>query len=209
MIPVTIDQKKKGLDRVISSLKSKPNLNKLLEIFLEEVQEIEDATIEFADQKNLAIAEGEWIDNIGLIVGEDRLGRSDVDYRAAISNRIAINVADGTTDTVISLSKAHTNATSVKIIPYFPAAFVSVVEGSSTVDGSLFKLTQNIKPAGVGALVTNNEDGEGFTPAWRTSPTTLTGTEFSELHFYAVLPAIADPEKAFLAQKVIATTIFT
>lgn len=209
MIPVLIDQKKQGLGRNISDLKNKPNIEKLLSLFLEEVQEIEDATLDFAKQKNIVVAEGVWLDNLGKIVGEDRLGKKDGPYRAAISNRISINVADGTTDVMISAARAQTNATKVRIIDYYPAAFTLVVEGSTTVDGSLFKLMENIKPVGTGFLLTNNQDGDRWVPSWRTSPNTYSNTEFSKLHWNATLPATESETKVFLAQKILATTTTT
>lgn len=166
MIPQQIDQVEKGLGRVISSLQEKENFNKLLEIFLIETQQLEDENISLAEQKNLAIATGVWLDYIGGIVGEDRRGRTDVNYRSALSTRIGINTSDGTSDNVIALAKAHTNSTSSKIIDYHPAGFFSVVNGTEGLGTSLHALIEGTKPTAVSAIVVSNYTGNRFVPAW-------------------------------------------
>jgi len=174
MLPVEINQIDKGIDRVITVLKEKENFKKLLEIFTTETQELEEQNILLADQKNIAIAEGEWLNFIGLIVGEDRQGKNDVDYRSAINTRIGINTSDATPNNIISLTKQHTGSSSSKIIEYYPASFFSVVTGSVGLDTGLFDLVQGTKPAGVSAEVVSNLGGTRFLPAWLNSASQTT-----------------------------------
>lgn len=177
MIPQEINQVAKGLSRVITALQEKDNFIKLLKIFLEETQELEVANIELAEQKNISIAEGIWLDYIGGIVGEERKGRSDLIYRSALRTRVGINVSDATPNNIISITKEHTASLSSKIIEYYPAAFFSVVTGSQGLDSSLFALLQGIKPAGASVTLVSNLNDTRFLPTWLNS---LVGTTIEQ-----------------------------
>jgi hypothetical protein len=161
-----IDQLKKGESRIITDLSEKENFNKLLNLYLSQVQEIEVANIELSQQKNINTAEGIWLDYIGGIVGEKRKGKLDSEYRGALFTRIGINSADATPDTLINLIKSHTSADHSRIIQYFPAAFFVTTEGQTNLDSSLFYLVENTRPVGVRAHVVSNILGDRLTPAW-------------------------------------------
>lgn len=167
MLPVNIDQVLQGLERNIDHL-DKENFNKLLKLFLEQIQILQDQTLSIADQKNISIASGIWLDWIGKIVGERREARSDTQYREALRLRIAINSADSTSDTIINITKIATGSDSSKIIDYHPAAFVNSISTSQYTNLMRYgHLVDSIKAAGVKPILVNNIDGNRFTPAWR------------------------------------------
>lgn len=85
----------KGLNRLLSQFKGQPNFEGQLKSFLIQVQEIEAMLHSLVVDRYLDTAEGAQLDGIGRIVGEGRLGRSDLDYRAAIKGRIRVNLGDG------------------------------------------------------------------------------------------------------------------
>ena len=181
MIPILIDQVGLGLSRNIDFL-DKENFNKLLKLFLEEIQELEVATLSIADQKNIQTAIGEWLDYIGKIVGQPRENRTDEEYRAALLLKVAANSSDGTPNTIIDITKQASGATISRIIDYFPASFFNVLEipeGVST--RGLFKLMDQIKPAGVSVTMVNNVDGNRFVPAWYNLTNDLINTQHSYL----------------------------
>lgn len=181
MIPELIDQVEKGLSRNINFL-DKDNFNKLLTLFLEEVQEIEDATYSIADQKNIPTAIGEWLDYIGKIVGETRKSRTDEEYRAALLLKIAANSSDGTPNVIIDITKQFTGATDSKIIDYFPASFFNVLQIPEEVDTTgLTPLLDQIKPAGVEVTVVNNINGDRFVPSWQNLTGDETGIDYAYL----------------------------
>ena len=173
------DQIDKGEERLITSLSEKENFSKLLSLYLMQIQDIENANISLSQQKNITSSEGVWLDYIGKIVGEARLGRLDSEYRGALLNRIGINTADATPDTLINLVKSHTSTNHSRIIQYFPAAFFITTEGAINLDSSLYSLIQNTKPVGVQPHVVSNVLGERLTPAWLLSPP----SETSEFDF--------------------------
>lgn len=165
MLPTNIDQVVKGLSRNIDHL-DKENFNKLLSLFLEQIQNLQEDTIEIADQKNIDTAQGVWLDWIGKILGERRNGKSDVQYRNALKLKIGVNSADGTPNNIIDLTKQLTNAIDSKVLEYPIASFFSVITTDSLLDGSAWQLVDDIKPAGVSVTVIHNLDGDRFVPAW-------------------------------------------
>jgi hypothetical protein len=180
MIPTLIDQVELGLSRNIDFL-DKENFNKLLKLFLEEIQELEVATLSIADQKNIQTAVGEWLDYIGKIVGQPREGRIDAEYRSALLLKIAANSSDGTPNTIIDITKQFTGAVSSRIIDYFPASFFNVLEIPEGVSTEGFsKLIDQIKPAGVSVTLINNINGDRFVPSWQN----LAGDETNTQHAY-------------------------
>lgn len=165
MLPINIDQVAKGLERNIQNL-DKENFNKLLTIFLLQIQELQEHTIEIADQKNIDIATGVWLDWIGKIIGEKREARNDVDFRQALKLRIGINTSDGTPDNIITLTKQLTSAIDSKLIEYPLASFISVVSSGTLPNSTLWQLVDDIKPAAVSTTVVHNLNGTRFIPAW-------------------------------------------
>ena len=92
--------------------------------------------------------EGEQLDGIGSIVGEDRQGRSDAEYREAIRVRISLNVSSGEPETVIWLFKTLTDPTGA--IDYFedyPAGYVIYGDGDQFAE--LLAAMEAASPAGV------------------------------------------------------------
>lgn len=165
MLPTNIDQVVKGLSRNIDHL-DKENFNKLLSLFLEQIQKLQEDTIEIADQKNIDTAQGVWLDWIGKILGEGRGGKNDLQYRSALKLKIGVNSADGTPNNIIDLTKQLTDAIDSKLIEYPIASFFSVITTDSLLDGSAWQLVDDIKPAGVSATVIHNLDGNRVIPAW-------------------------------------------
>lgn len=165
MLPVNIDQVAQGLSRSIDHL-DKENFNKLLEIFLIQIQILQEETLAIADQKNITTAVGVWLDWIGKIIGQPREARSDAQYRDTLRLKIGINSADATPDTIIKLTKQLTSANASKIVEYPLASFFSVISSDTLPDSTLWSLVDNIKPAGVQAQVIHNLEGTRFVPAW-------------------------------------------
>lgn len=179
MLPKLIDQVSQGLGRNIDFL-DKENFNKLIQLFLEQVQEIEVATLSIADQKNINTAVGKWLDYIGGIIGESRKGREDSEYRLALLLKVAINNSDGTPNTIIDITKQFTGSSNSKIIDYFPAAFFNVIQVPTGTDTTgLYNLLDSIKPAGAKVITVNNIDGNRFVPSWRNEAGDETLTDYA------------------------------
>ncbi len=156
--------------RLVQQFKDKPRIEALLDAFVVQIQELEDAGQELSDLLDIDLMTGVNLDNIGEIVTQPREGRSDSDYRQAIREKIRANVSSGTPDEIIEAFEFMTNPTTVDYTEDYPAGFVIYGDGSQP--ASLFDGMNAVKPAGVymGLLdFLEWEDGDGA--LWEDSDT--------------------------------------
>lgn len=79
------------------------NIEKLLACVIAPDQDIENALQQLKAYRFVDTAEGAQLDIIGRIVGQEREGLGDDDYRRYIRARIAANNSDGTTEDLITV----------------------------------------------------------------------------------------------------------
>lgn len=99
-----------------------PTLESLISILVDQLQELEVAAFDVLLLRFQDTADGEQLDVLGRVVGEDRKGRSDDDFRAAITARIKANRSGGTVEDIIGVVLLLTS-NSFEIISKPPAAF--------------------------------------------------------------------------------------
>lgn len=108
------DHVQQGLDALPMQLRGKPKLEVVLRALLRQVQELEDATLALLSSRDLNTASGAVLDQLGRLVGENRVGRlSDAEYRLAIQLRIQRNNSRGEPDRLIRVLRQLSNATGV------------------------------------------------------------------------------------------------
>lgn len=140
-----------AIDNLISQFKDKPNFQAFVTSLVNQVQELEVALNDLITERTLETAVGEQLDGIGEILGEDRQGRNDDDYRTALRARILLNVGSGTPEEIVELVSYLTDDKSNELTEYFPAAFTIFVLGALTFTEAFNANTalQSGKPAGV------------------------------------------------------------
>lgn len=84
------------------------NIEKLIDIFAQEVQELEDAIIQILDETTLPTAIGVQLDGLGEIVGLERQGLDDATYRARLRSQILANRSNGTINELIAIADLFT-----------------------------------------------------------------------------------------------------
>ena len=126
-------------DRLITQFRNKPIIQALLDTYSAQVQEIEAVLFDLMTERWLATAQGAQLDGLGAIVGEDRQGRSDTDYRVAIQARILINRSEGTPEQLIEIASLLSQGSSITLTEYFPASFT--VEIDDVLDTELYSGT--------------------------------------------------------------------
>jgi len=94
-----------GLDKLLPQFRDKQNTLDLVSTYLEQVQDTEDLVFTVLGSRDLDVALGRALDQIGAYVGESRQGRSDSVYRDAIRLRIIINNSAGTPNDIIQAGK--------------------------------------------------------------------------------------------------------
>jgi len=120
----TDDHVAEALDHLIQKFKGKERVAALITSYVEQIQDLEDALWGVLLGRQIDNAVGEQLDGLGSIVGEDRNGKTDDQYRIAIRTRILINASSGTAEDAIGILKAATGSV-VKIREFFPAAFIA------------------------------------------------------------------------------------
>jgi hypothetical protein len=114
-------------DRLVEQFKGKVNLPAVLDAFSAQTQDDEAVYFDLLINRALATSVGVQLDGLGDIVGEERLGRSDDDYRLAIRAQIRKNVTSGTGDEILSIIALLTSNTH-ELIEYFPAGLKIVFD---------------------------------------------------------------------------------
>lgn len=166
MLPVTRNQIQLALGRQLTQFRESENFNKLITLFMQEIQDLEEVNFDLLDDRSIFTAVGAQLDILGLIVGETRQGRGDDEYRAALLLRISINIADGTPNTILDITRTYTTAESTEIWEHYPAMFVVRTDGRDRINGTLKNLVEDIKPAGVKTVVVSDIQRREFIPAW-------------------------------------------
>lgn len=143
---------------LLDQFKQKPNLEKLLEIYVRQIEDAERVAFELKEERFITTSVGEQLDGIGQIVGEARQGRTDPEYRVAIATRINLNLSSGRREDIIRMILGVVGATTtVQIIEYFPAAFLAQILDpvNPLFDASQVGLfVKSAKAAGVNGITT-------------------------------------------------------
>lgn len=77
-----------------------PNIQAIISTLSAQAEELEAMFLDLCSE-TIDTAVGAQLDGLGRVVGELRLGRSDVDYRAAIQSRIVINKGNATIEDIL------------------------------------------------------------------------------------------------------------
>lgn len=104
--PKLIDHQSIAEDRPTDRLKNSESYQKLLKVFISELQLIEQQFMNITYQKDLDTVEGIYLDFLGKIVGLPRDGRDDEVYRRDIQLKVAINNSDGTNDIISEIMES-------------------------------------------------------------------------------------------------------
>ncbi len=133
-----------------------PRFQALLEIFCDEIQEIEDMLWELG-QDSVNTAFGVQLDGFGSIVGAERQGLSDTDYRALIRARIKANNSEGTVPDIFAIVGAALGSPPpgfADLIPRLPAGYHIVVLAPPLFDEEILsRLIQDGTGAGIRAVL--------------------------------------------------------
>lgn len=112
-------------------------------------QDIENTMSDLLEFRDVTDAIGVQLDGLGEIVGEERLGRSDEEYRQAIITRIFINSNAGTPEALISACRLLTEAERVRYREYYPGVAWLHTDGIKGFDQDIVAALDAIAPAGV------------------------------------------------------------
>lgn len=116
-------------DLLIEEFKNKENINNYLCVLIKPLQELEFIFGDLFILRRIVSATGAQLDGLGDIVGAERNGLTDEQYRSRILFQAAINMSNGEPETMISIVRTITQATDVKYFPAYPAGFLIFSNG--------------------------------------------------------------------------------
>lgn len=132
---------------ILSQYQDSTRLRGLIQSGCNQSDDTEAAFFEIRDAFYLPQAKGVQLDKIGAWYREGRLGRSDADYRNAITLRAASQI-NGNADEIIRFLKAlFPGLSDLTYVPEYPAGFALLTASS---DGSGY--LEPLAPAGVSAV---------------------------------------------------------
>lgn len=110
-------------------------------LFGNQIQELEDAARILLYRLNIDQSEGIQLDNIGTIVGQERLGYNDEYYRILLKVKIGINVSEGDIERILTLWKLLTGSNNVTLTENYPAKIK--LSTDEYLDDSIFIFIRN------------------------------------------------------------------
>ncbi len=173
-----VDHKSVGISQ-LSSKTSQPNMIKLVDIFLEESMKLEQAMIDLAEAKNISTSEGVWLDYIGAVVGLPRKGLDDTTYREALRFKISVNTANGTIKSILDLVSTYTESVTVMFTESGTAYGQLYLDGTKSIDKSLFDLITETRPSGVRVAIHTDITGKAFNPAFEINTSSVESVQVS------------------------------
>jgi len=136
-------------------------LNRLVRIFVRQLQRVEDAFVDMRGKLVLKTAAGAQLDIYGDLVGEQRLGRDDAEYRDAIYFAMFLNAGNGEPELLIRAAKRLTQADTVSYSELYPAK-VHIEYTGETIFQNVKKKLQALCSAGVKLLLSAGLGADGF-----------------------------------------------
>jgi hypothetical protein len=142
-------------DNLVEQFKKSPKMQAFIAAFADQVQDLEDAFFEVFEERWIDTAVGVQLDGLGAIVGEDREGRGDDEYRLAIKARIQINFSEATPEDML-LALTNFYAATYELVETNYASFVirfvdEWVEGTDPDPVDFLNLLNQINGAGIAA----------------------------------------------------------
>jgi hypothetical protein len=136
---------------LLYQFQGKPGVEGLIGAQAKQIQEMEDAGIDFLSKMPLQSATGAVLDRWGFVLDEARLGNNDPDYRARLFFKISRNISNGTPEELIQFFAELVQAESVQIFEVFPGVIVlTAVNAQNPADPAVVRAQlQQLTPAGV------------------------------------------------------------
>lgn len=170
------DHRERARADLLSQFRHKTRIEALIRALALGTQNLEDALLDFVVSLSVDFATDELLNRLGKLVGEQRLGLSDSEFRRIIRVRIAANRSSGTRDELISIFEQATDAAEVRYVDSFPAAFLLIAFvpeiPSQILRDRINAIIEIAKPAGVnftasynitgGSTAIFNQSGRGF-----------------------------------------------
>lgn len=147
--------------KLIDQFKNHTNIDALVKALAQQSQELEAAAFEVLLNTLLDTAVGVQLDGLGDIIGVERGGLSDADYRVRLRAQILLNKSSGTIPEIVTIGEALT-ITNFELSEVFPAK-IEIEVSDLLLNGAVIANTlSRAKAGGVGFYMTWFEDSNYF-----------------------------------------------
>ena len=137
--------------RLIQLYKESKTNNDLLKNLVDPIQELENEFFELYGLKSISDGIGYQLDVIGKILGVDRLGRTDDNYRIILYIQTLINNSGGEPESIINIIKLLIEPDNINYTEIYPANYQIHIQTDKFIN-NLTSFIQSISPAGVGDI---------------------------------------------------------
>lgn len=161
----TLDYATTTKNRLYKQWEEDPEWLSMMDIIAASWAEVEGQLLEINDFRSVSTAFGVQLDLVGELVGRDRNGLNDEDYRRAIIVDANTLFSSGTPWELTELVRTLYPNNDVSYREFYPASFVLSISGLSLEEFQLtLDIMQDTPPAGVGSLLEAIPPGEVFGP---------------------------------------------
>lgn len=126
-----------------------PRFAALISSYIEEVQLVENVAWQVLESRMLELATGAQLDLLGKLVGQERVGDSDDEYRVYIRARIAVNMSDGTADDVMRVAGTLLDGLTWRYWEVYPMTIFVEAFGVEKLQGTIANMIRAARMAGV------------------------------------------------------------
>lgn len=148
--------------RLIEQFRGRANIEAFVAALAQQSQELEDAAFGVITETTIANAVGVQLDSLGTVVGIERGGSIDAEYRLKLQGQVLANNSDGTINELLAVLSAL-GATSIVLTEDYPAK-VAIVLGDAFALGEVAgEMVGKARAGGVGLDLTWFEGTTPFT----------------------------------------------
>jgi hypothetical protein len=138
--------------RLVEQYKESNNFKTIIKAIVKPLQILEDEGYKVYSERWIDDAYGKQLDGLGSIVGELRLGRSDVIYREAIITRIGINISGGEPESIINTVRQLFNPNVIDYVDLYPANYQLYIQSDIFIR-EIRTIIDSLSPAGIGNVI--------------------------------------------------------
>lgn len=143
-----------GKENVIGRFRESPIFMGILETVCERANELDGVLWDIYRARDVDLATGSALDQLGKLVGEERNGSVDDVYRLRVKTRIRANLSRGRRDDIKEIAAAvFSDADSIAYQDVYPAYFELTASGTSADLDAAASMIEAAAAAGVGGLV--------------------------------------------------------
>jgi hypothetical protein len=126
------------------------NLVSLIQLIANRILDVDNEAIDVAIQQKISTAQGWWLDFFGELLGIERSGESDDQYRARLISFARARTGSGDFTSIAEAIRLYTDpAALVSVREIFPAAFGVTIITSQPIPTGLIRLLKLLKAAAV------------------------------------------------------------